>query len=156
MGTLPQITPYALPGVLAEIAHVAGVETAIAIAREFGGRRLYLPRTPASDHRLCKLIGEPPAKLICAHLTSGTAGDYFAVPSARAFLHWYDARRLRAQGKSHPEISRAIGVSTKQVALLLRGFDTPPSASAQSRSRDSGDAAKSRPSRGSPSEGAAG
>jgi hypothetical protein len=130
MGTLPKVTAYALPGVLAEMARIAGTDIAIAIAREYGGRRLYLPRAPKRDHPLCKLIGTRPARLICEKLTSAAKGDYFQIPSARTYLHWYDARRLRTEGKSHTQISRAIGISTKQVALLLKGFEAPPATAA--------------------------
>jgi hypothetical protein len=41
----PTITRYALPPTLAEIARITSVEVAIAIARKWGGRRLYLPAT---------------------------------------------------------------------------------------------------------------
>jgi hypothetical protein len=115
----PKVTAYALPGMLAEIARLTTVEIAIVIARVHGGRRLYLPREPKRDHPLSKLIGSKAARLICAHW----GGERHDVPSARTFLHWYDARRLRSQNLSHTKISRELGIGINHVARLLQGFE---------------------------------
>lgn len=60
-----------LPGVLAEIAEVAGEDAALAIARVRGGTEIYVPAVPANDHWLCRLIGRDEAKAVCERLTGG-------------------------------------------------------------------------------------
>jgi len=116
----PRITEFALPGILQEIARLSTPEIAIVVAREWGGRRLYVPRTLGTSHPLAQKVGRRAALLICAHL----GGEQIEIPAARTYLRWYDARRLKAEGRSYAEISRAIGVSTRQVAILLRGFES--------------------------------
>lgn len=60
-----------LPGILAEIAEVAGEEAALAMAHARGGTQIYLPPVPAPHHWLCQLIGEAKAKRVCDLLTAG-------------------------------------------------------------------------------------
>jgi hypothetical protein len=45
------------------------------------------------------------------------------MPKAATFLHWYDTRRLRAEGRSLSQISRALDLSMRQIKDLLRGFE---------------------------------
>lgn len=118
----PNITPYALPGILAEIAEATCVEIAVALARKHGGQRLYLPREPKRDHHLCRLLGVQAARIICARWGS----ERHEIPSAKPYLHWYDARRLRGSGLSHGQIARAIGIGHQRVRELLAGFEETP------------------------------
>jgi hypothetical protein len=113
------VTEFALPGILQEIARFSTPEVAIAMAREWGGRRVYVPRTLSAGHRLARIIGRKAALLLCAHY----GGEQIDIPGARTYLRWYDARRLKAAGKSHPEISKAIGIGLRQVQILLKGFE---------------------------------
>jgi Mor family transcriptional regulator len=113
-----RITEYALPGILQQIARLCTPDIAVAIARKWGGRRLYVPETIRVSHDLSDAIGRRAALLIC----SNYGGEQILIPSCRAYLRWYDARRMRASGKSIAEISRAIGVSTRRVFKLLEGF----------------------------------
>ena len=114
-----RVTEFALPGILQEIARFSTPEVAIAMAREWGGRRLYVPRTLSAGHRLGSIIGRKAALLLCAHY----GGEQIDIPGARTYLRWYDARRLKAAGKSQPEISKAIGIGIRQVQILLKGFE---------------------------------
>lgn len=111
------ITAEQLPGLLADIARITTPEIAIAVARQHGGRRLYIPRTPPIDHPLCDLVGRQAALLIAEHL----GGDRYEVPAARTILRWADAHRFRAQGMSHAQISQALGITRDHVAQLLAG-----------------------------------
>lgn len=117
------ITAFALPGLLADIARATSIDIAVAIARTHGGRRLSLPTEARlkRDHGLCKLIGVHAARIICRRW----GGARYEMPSAKTFLHWYDARRLRAQRASYSEISRALGIGYGRVQELLRGFPLP-------------------------------
>ncbi|MEL7754164.1 hypothetical protein AAG597_13520, partial [Citromicrobium bathyomarinum] len=47
-----------LTGVLTDIARVAGRDAAIAIARKFGGVRMYFPLKPSKDSWLVKTVGQ--------------------------------------------------------------------------------------------------
>ncbi|WP_374410613.1 hypothetical protein [Novosphingobium colocasiae] len=53
---------------LAEIAEVAGEETALAIAHRHGGTDVHIPAVPDSDHWLSQLIGQPEATAVAAAL----------------------------------------------------------------------------------------
>lgn len=117
----PQITEHALPGVLQTIAGIVGTEEAVKIARDLGGRRFYIPRDLTADHPLSKLIGHPAALTVCGEL----GGDRYAIPSARPFLRWYDARRLRIAGMSHAQISKALDITQDHVRDLVK--DIKPS-----------------------------
>jgi hypothetical protein len=57
-----------LPGLLGEIAEVAGLAAALAIAERVGGTRVTIPSRAADDHWLVKLIGRDAADKICDHM----------------------------------------------------------------------------------------
>ncbi|TWB58706.1 hypothetical protein [Nitrospirillum viridazoti] len=116
------ISEFALPGILADIARAAGVDTAVTIARQLGGRRYHFPRDPHPQHPLCALIGQPQARLVGTLL----GGERMPVPSARTYLRWYDARSLRMAGASVVEICAALQLTESQVYRLLRGVEAPP------------------------------
>ena len=56
-----------LPGVLGEIAEVAGLPAALALAREHGGTEVYLPIRPDPNHWLVACVGPEAAEAICTH-----------------------------------------------------------------------------------------
>ncbi len=112
------ISPFALPGMLGAIAAATSVDVAVALARRHGGRRLYLPREPKRGHPLCRLVGTQAARIICARW----GGKRYELPAARSYLHWYDARRLRRQGKSYSEIAASLAISHQQARRLLDDF----------------------------------
>lgn len=60
-----------LPGVLAEIAEVAGDDAAMVIAQARGGTQVYIPPVPPEDHWLCQLVGMDAARAIADYLTCG-------------------------------------------------------------------------------------
>lgn len=63
-----------LPELLAEIADVAGLEAALALAEAKGGQRIYLPPYPKKNHWLVETIGQEAADKICAHFRSVGGG----------------------------------------------------------------------------------
>lgn len=62
-----------LPGVLGEIADVAGIPAALAIADQVGGTRINIPARAKDDHWLVQTVGREAADQIC---------DYFRTLSA--------------------------------------------------------------------------
>jgi len=114
-----EISEYALPGLLGEMARIVGVDVAIAVARRFGGRRLYIPQKMKRDNLLAKAVGMKAASIIARHYS----GDTFEIPSARHSLRHYDARKHRAKGKSSAAIAEALGIGERQVRALLQGFE---------------------------------
>lgn len=52
---------------LDEIAAVIGVDAAVSLAKEFGGQRLYVPRTFAEGGRVVRAIGAERARLLAEH-----------------------------------------------------------------------------------------
>jgi hypothetical protein len=73
-----------LPGILAEIADVAGEEAALAIARARGGVQIYVPPCPAEDHWLSLLLGHAAAQKVCDQLTAGVGPRRVDVPQGPA------------------------------------------------------------------------
>lgn len=56
-----------LPAILAEIAEIAGLEAALAIADRRGGARVLIPRHAPDDHWLVEAVGREAADAICHH-----------------------------------------------------------------------------------------
>jgi hypothetical protein len=111
--------PKGLPGVLAEVARVTSIETAVKIARSpLAGTRHYLGRDPGPGHPLVAAVGALQARVIAAALGDGEV----EWPSAKPLLHWYDARRLRAEGASHVVIARTLRLAERTVRRLVVGM----------------------------------
>lgn len=105
-----------LPPVLAEIAELAGIEAALALAEVAGGEKRYIP-TPDrldADHWLFRACGAPAASLIAQRF----GGDTVEVPRGPAGNAAQLARRIRAliaAGASSNEIARQTGVVFRTV-----------------------------------------
>ena len=112
-------TEYAFTGALEEIAHLIGVDQTMVIARVDGGRVISIPQKLTREHHLVQLVGWKAAQLIQQHFGHGN----LKLPSARPYLRWLDARRLRRQGKSLSQISSRLGITKRRVEQLLEGFD---------------------------------
>lgn len=59
-----------LPGLLADIADIAGAEAAMKVAQSRGGRRVDLPPQARPDHWLTELLGFEVADAICRGLAT--------------------------------------------------------------------------------------
>lgn len=70
----------ALPGVLAEIAAIAGDAAALAIADARGGTEVYIPPIPDEDHWLSVMIGRDAARAVAYRLTQGVGGRRIELP----------------------------------------------------------------------------
>lgn len=107
-----------LPGVLAEIAEVAGEEAALLLARTLGGTQVYIPPVPANDHWLCRLLGREEARAVCDRLTCGVGPRRVDLPIGPAS----PAVQLRAQvdamlleGRSERDIALATRYTTSAI-----------------------------------------
>ena len=104
-----------LPGVLAEIAEVAGRETAIAIARAWGGRQVHVPVRLAETgigRELAGAVGRDAAQAVMQRF----AGESLYVPMARRAV----VGHLSASGMSAAAIAAQLGVSIKTVRRYRR------------------------------------
>ena len=107
----------ALPGVLAEVAEVAGNEAAVALSLGFGGDWLHVPRpdylAAHPEHRLVTWLGAEAAALVARRM----AGDSFYVPLARRAC----ARHLAHQGLPVRVIAERLHTSARTIRRYLRG-----------------------------------
>ena len=99
-----------LPAVLAEIADVAGAEAAWALARAKGGTTVYIPYSPAEDHWLTELVGEPAAEAICKHFRVANTGTRVLIPIAKQGQQRERLYRALQDGMSAPQAASVAGM----------------------------------------------
>jgi hypothetical protein len=104
-----------LPPLLAEIAEVAGLEAALAMADQRGGSRISLPARPGPNHWLVQAVGPEAAKAICKHFRTGASGSGGAVldlpcrPDLTKLRRAQKVDQLIASGLSADTIARETG-----------------------------------------------
>lgn len=107
-----------LPGVLAEIAEVAGEDAALAIAQARGGTQVYVPPVPPEDHWLCQLVGVTAAREIADALTCGISGRRLELPLGPAG-HGANIRAkvdaMLRDGASERDIALATRYTTRAI-----------------------------------------
>ena len=104
-----------LPGVLAEIAEVAGRNVALEIALAHGGKDdFYIPHPDrlAPDHPLVVLVGGEAARTIARRCGGGSV----YIPRARRALVLY----LAEQGCSTGEIAARLGLARRTARRYRR------------------------------------
>lgn len=110
---------YALPELLAEIADVAGLPAALAVAQVKGGRRTHFPAKCPDDHWLVVAAGREAADKLCEHFrVNHKGGITLLVPLGPTKL--YDRARFHAlalmeRGRSVNDVAREIGVSARSI-----------------------------------------
>ncbi|MCO5059659.1 MAG: hypothetical protein M9905_17615 [Rhizobiaceae bacterium] len=113
------MSDHGLPGILGEIAEVAGKEAAWAIWKTRGGTRIGFPAKPDADHWLVRLLGADVARKICDHFASTSAGGRssglhaIVLPLGPDSLLKVARRRVAEEirsGKSAGEAAREVGV----------------------------------------------
>lgn len=109
----------ALPGVLAEIAAVAGEDVALTIAAHRGGTQIYIPPLPDREHWLSRLVGHKAALAIAERLTCGVGGIRVELPLGpkghAAKMRAKVDRLLREGELSERDIARATGYTIRAV-----------------------------------------
>lgn len=108
-----------LPGVLAEIASVIGLDGALTIAEARGGARLSIPARVREDSPLAQIVGMAQARLLSEYYTSGRGAVELNVPlgptGARAAMK-RAIRRLIDEGCSIDEIACRLRISSRTVS----------------------------------------
>ncbi len=102
-----------LPPLLAEIAEVAGLDAALAMADARGGSRITIPARPRPDHWLVQAVGVDAAKLIADHFRVGNSGLIVELPVGPTGAAASTRRRiddLLQQGVSADRIAREVRV----------------------------------------------
>ena len=115
-----------LPGVLRQIADVAGEDAALAIAKARGGTQVYFPPVPDADHWLSHLIGHDRAQAVCYELTCGVGSlrlDIPVGPLGRAAQGKLMVDSMLREGRSERDIALATGYTARGVRKRRAGLD---------------------------------
>ena len=98
-----------LPGVLAEIAEIAGRDAALKLALAQGGNSIHVPQPEHIQlgHPLCEAMGLTPARKVARQF----AGESLYIPMARRAL----AKHLCGQGVPVAEVAGKLGISKSAV-----------------------------------------
>lgn len=107
-----------LPGILREIAEVAGEEAALAIARARGGTQVYIPEKAAPGHWLTELVGLELAGAIIRQLTCEVGGRRVDLPLGPCGHAAGQRARVDAMirdNRSERDIALATGYSIRAV-----------------------------------------
>ena len=107
-----------LPGVLEEIAEVAGRDAALTLALEWGGEEVHVPK-PAHlercpDHPLSSILTDLPSA--ARAIAERFGGSRIYIPQARAAC----ARHLAAEGIPAGAIASRLRLSHRSVRRLIR------------------------------------
>jgi DNA-binding NarL/FixJ family response regulator len=116
---------HGLPGVLGEIAEIAGLEAALAISDKVGGTRAYIARRPDEKNWLVQAVGTEAAAKIADYFTTGRTGAEIEFPIGPASSHRKELRRRRqkiaglvAKGLSNREVARQAGMTRRGVVMF--------------------------------------
>ncbi|MEQ1697387.1 MAG: hypothetical protein ABL901_16265 [Hyphomicrobiaceae bacterium] len=104
-----------LPGLIAELAEVAGLNAALALATARGGNRIYIPAKAADDHWLVATVGRPAADKIMTYYATGVELDLPRGPTGLRAETWRRLYRMLDEGCSSSQITRALGISRDMV-----------------------------------------
>ncbi len=115
-----------LPPILDDIAEAAGVQAALLLMREYGGREVYIPLRAPDGHWLVNLVGREAADRICALFATridadrekSRHGERIVIPIADSGARGGAKRAAFAMlSKNIPanEVARAAGVCNRTV-----------------------------------------
>lgn len=107
-----------LPGVLAEVAEVAGQAAALRLADARGGtEKTYVPRPEAltAEHWLVQALGWDDAKTVAARIGGGPVPIPLGPLSGLRGRVRTAIRRALAEGRSAAEVARLVGVHQRTV-----------------------------------------
>ena len=113
------------PQSLMELAEVVGPEAALAIAREFGGRGVYVPHTAYPGHIIEQVIGRGAFERLCKYHGGEELRD---IPLAAALEN--KSALIRATARNYPDLSHraiaaALRTTERHVRRVLNGEDGP-------------------------------
>lgn len=107
-----------LPEVLAHIAAATDTDTALKIAANYGGIRMYFPARPHEDHWLTHMVGMEKAQKVCQALVADQGGIDILIPmgpDASKRRRWQRMQRLIDQNQPKRQIARACGIHERTV-----------------------------------------
>jgi len=117
-----------LPGLLGDIARIAGLTAALAIAERVGGTRVSIPVRATDDHWLVEAVGREAATKICDHFRilapdgRESGAVHVVIPRGPAGCLAKARRRLAREldaGVSAREAARRAGLS-ERAAFRMR------------------------------------
>ena len=102
-----------LPGILDDVEHLMGRETALTLALRLGGVRIYVPtvKNMRPDHELIFALGDR-----AGEFADHFSGEDISIPFARAELIIY----LADQAVKTKEIAARLGVTIRTVQRHLK------------------------------------
>lgn len=120
--TLPGMTPSILPGILREVAEIAGMQAAMDLCSAARGASIYFPSSRLSDDcELVKAVGREAA----LRLSAALGGEAHPIPTARPVLRTYRARTLRSAGYSTGQIAAILDMSRDNVKRVAPASACP-------------------------------
>ncbi|QCN99470.1 hypothetical protein D3093_30060 (plasmid) [Azospirillum argentinense] len=119
----PGLTPHILPGILREIAEIAGFQAAVDLCVAARGRRFYIPARSrlTKNHPLVLAVGWRAARLIA----DAYGHETLPIPTARPVLRAYRARVLRTAGYTTGQIAMILDMERGNVLRLAPASDYP-------------------------------
>ena len=106
-----------LPPMLTEVAQIAGLPAALALAQLKGGCQVYIPPRMRDSHWLVQCVGRAAADAIGEHF----GNQRVVIPMGNTRFYARAARRaaeLLAEGRSLHEVARYVGVHTRTVSRV--------------------------------------
>lgn len=123
-----------LPPRIRGLYEVIGASALLALAREYGGRRLYVPKRVDGGHDIARALGVDAARRLAAHY----GGETIDVPLLAGFETALRHAAIRAawSTSSAREIAERFGTTERHVYRIVGGaaacdaqldlFDPPP------------------------------
>lgn len=104
-----------LPSIIAEIAEVAGMDAAWALARAKGGQQVFIPAKAKPDHWLPRLVGMEAAEAICKHFSTNYRGVDILIPMAVAWRRHEILSKALSDGVPVDKAAALAGVHRRTV-----------------------------------------
>lgn len=105
---------HLLPKLLADVARASNIQTALRLADEFGGQRIYVPMAIKKDHDIARVIGVKAASA----LAEVHGGSWIIVPlgpNASAARVRRTIVKLLREGKSSQDVVRQLRCHSRTV-----------------------------------------
>ena len=114
-----------LPSLLGEIAGATDLNSALVIARDWGGRQVYIPSPQklGEEHELAKLIGYEMALKLCQYFSGGGRGVSIQIPHGmfgNQKLIQRNIDNLVNDGLSHSDIAQKLKINIRTVSRQKR------------------------------------
>ena len=107
-----------LPNLVIEVIDIIGRGPAEQLVEQFGGVRVFIPRTIGRDHKIAKIIGIEPALKLSMHF----GGEVLSIPKCRSMrVHTRNKEIVAAyqQGAKVNDLARSYDVTDRQIYSIL-------------------------------------